>query len=112
VFLCLFVICTANGYARSEAACVMFLQKARDAKRVYATVVHAKNSSDGFKDQGILHPSRNSQKLLLEQCYQECGTDPRTVKYFEAHGTATKVCFIQVQSKSLPSAVNNYVLMK
>jgi fatty acid synthase len=95
----LLVIYTANGYVRGEAACVVFLQKARDAKRVYATVVHAKNNSDGFKDQGILHPSRHAQKLLLEQCYQECGTDPRTVKYFETHGTATKVCLFQVQSK-------------
>jgi fatty acid synthase len=78
---------------------VVFLQKARDAKRVYATVMHVKNNSDGFKDQGIFYPSRYAHRLLLEQCYQECGTDPRTVKYFEAHGTATKVSFIQVQSK-------------
>jgi fatty acid synthase len=81
----------------------MYLQKFREAKRVYATVVHAKNSSDGFKDEGIIHPSRYAQKLLLEQCYQECGIDPRTVGYFEAHGTATKVCFVEAQSKVFSS---------
>ncbi|XP_021929707.1 fatty acid synthase-like [Zootermopsis nevadensis] len=85
----------ADGYARSEAACVMFLQKTRDAKRIYATVVHAKNNSDGFTDEGILHPSRHAQKLLLEQCYQECGIDPSAVKYIEAHGTGTRVCIFK-----------------
>jgi fatty acid synthase len=79
----------------------MFLQKARDAKRVYATVVHVKNNSDGFKDEGITYPSRHLHKLLLDQCYEECGTDPSEVKYFEAHGTATKVCFIQVQANAV-----------
>jgi fatty acid synthase len=76
----------------------MFLQKFREAKRVYATVVHAKNNSDGFKDEGIVYLSRYTQKLLLEQCYQECGIDTR-IEYFEAHGAATNVCFVQVQSK-------------
>jgi fatty acid synthase len=57
---------------RSEAGCVMFLQKFRDAKRVYATVVHAKTNSDGFKDEGITYPSGDMHRLLLEQCYEEC----------------------------------------
>ena len=31
----------------------IYLQKAQNAKRIYATVVHAKNNSDGNKQQGI-----------------------------------------------------------
>jgi fatty acid synthase len=88
---------------------VMFLQKFREAKRVYAAVMHAKNNNDGFKDKGILHPSRYAQKLLLEQCYQECGIDPSTVGYFEAHGTATNVCFFQVQSKVSSYVCSHYL---
>lgn len=29
---------TANGYARSEAAAAIFLQKAKDSRRIYAKV--------------------------------------------------------------------------
>jgi fatty acid synthase len=58
-------------------------------------VVHAKTNSDGFKDEGITYPSGDMHRLLLEQCYEECGADTRAVEYFEAHGTGTKVCFVE-----------------
>jgi hypothetical protein len=91
----------------------MFLQKARDAKRIYATVVNAKTNCDGFKDKGISHPSGKMQSLLLRQCCEECGVNPSSVEYCEAHGTATKVCFIQDQTKiSLLSIINYYVLIE
>lgn len=38
-----------SGFVRSEAISVIFLQKAVDAKRIYATVVYSKTSNDGFK---------------------------------------------------------------
>ncbi|PSN32561.1 hypothetical protein C0J52_22028 [Blattella germanica] len=81
----------ANGYARSEAVCVMFLQKARNAKRIYATVLHSKTNCDGYKEQGITYPSGEMQRVLLEDFYFECNVDPATVDYVEAHGTGTKV---------------------
>jgi fatty acid synthase len=91
----------------------MFLQKARDAKRVYATVMHAKTNSDGFKDQGFSYPSGEMHKLLLEQCYQECGADTSALEYIEAHGTATEVCFFKFKQRSLfLCAVNSYMLIK
>ena len=80
---------------RSEAICVVFLQKACDAKRVYATVVNAKTNADGYKNVGMLHPSGEMHKVLLEQCYHECGADTNLLEYVEAHGTGTKVCFVQ-----------------
>jgi fatty acid synthase len=85
---------TANGFVRSEAICAMFLQRARDAKRVYATVLNAKTKCDGFKEEGILHPCGDMHRLLLEECYQECSADCSSLEYFEAHGTGTKVSFI------------------
>jgi hypothetical protein len=33
-------------------------------------------------------------KMLLEQCYEECGADINLMEYSEAHGTGTKVSFI------------------
>lgn len=37
----------ATGYTRSEAVCLVFLQKAKDAKRIYSTVLYSKTNCDG-----------------------------------------------------------------
>ncbi|XP_014204160.1 fatty acid synthase-like [Copidosoma floridanum] len=81
----------ANGYVRSESIAVIFLQKAKDAKRVYATVVHGKINCDGFKEQGVTFPSSHMQGVLLKEFYLECGIPPSLVSYIEAHGTGTRV---------------------
>ncbi|KAL7302666.1 hypothetical protein TKK_0004723 [Trichogramma kaykai] len=82
---------SGNGYVRSEAAVVIFLQKSRCARRVYATVVNSKCNTDGHKDQGITFPNGNMQNRLMREVYAEAGIDPRDVAYVEAHGTGTKV---------------------
>ena len=46
------VICTGDGYCRSEAIVAIYLQKMESVKRVYATLVHSKTNSDGYKDNG------------------------------------------------------------
>lgn len=81
----------ANGYARSEAISLVFLQKAKDAKRVYATFIHGKTNCDGFKEQGITFPSSIMQGKLLENFYKEVGLSPSVLDYIEAHATGTKV---------------------
>lgn len=81
----------ANGYARSEAVCVLYLQKVKHAKRVYARVVHAKTNNDGYKEQGITYPSGILQQRLLEEFYDECEIKPSDIAWVEAHGTGTKV---------------------
>lgn len=78
---------------RSEAAVVIFLQKASAAKRVYATIVNAKTNTDGNKEQGITFPSGEMQKKLVKEVYSEAGINPADVVYLEAHGTGTKVNF-------------------
>ncbi|XP_057319878.1 fatty acid synthase-like [Microplitis mediator] len=81
----------ANGYARSETVSVVFLQKAKNAKRIYATVVHGKTNCDGFKEQGITFPSSLMQGVLLKEFYEECKIPPSIVNYVEAHATGTAV---------------------
>ncbi|XP_053616908.1 fatty acid synthase-like [Plodia interpunctella] len=81
----------ANGYARSEAIVVCFLQKAKDSKRVYAQLLHAKTNCDGYKEQGITYPAGHIQKLLLREFYEECSIPPSELEFVEAHGTGTKV---------------------
>ncbi|XP_076294356.1 fatty acid synthase-like isoform X2 [Lasioglossum baleicum] len=81
----------ANGYVRSEAISVIFLQKAKDAKRIYATVVYTKTNCDGYKEQGISFPASAIQKKLLEEFYRDCKLPPTILSYLEAHGTGTSV---------------------
>lgn len=82
---------SGNGYVRSEAAVVLYLQKSSDSKRVYATVVNSKTNTDGNKVQGITFPSGGMQNKLMREVYTEAGINPADVVYVEAHGTGTKV---------------------
>ncbi|XP_031641000.1 fatty acid synthase-like [Contarinia nasturtii] len=79
------------GYTRSEAVCSLFLQKSRDAKRIYAKVIYSDTNCDGFKNEGILHPSSKMQYELINDFYQHLKIEPQRVCYIEAHGTGTKV---------------------
>ncbi|XP_053662286.1 fatty acid synthase-like [Anopheles marshallii] len=81
----------ASGYSRSEANAVILLQKAKDAKRIYAHVVNTKTNCDGYKLEGITFPSNKVQKQLLDELYSEVPYDPKDVSYVEAHSTGTVV---------------------
>ncbi|XP_023310464.1 fatty acid synthase-like [Anoplophora glabripennis] len=80
-----------NGYVRSEAVAVLFLQRTKNAKRIYAEVVYAKTNCDGYKEQGITFPSKERQGELLTEFYDECGVDRYSLSFLEAHGTGTTV---------------------
>ncbi|GJQ79755.1 hypothetical protein Trydic_g23232 [Trypoxylus dichotomus] len=81
----------ADGYARSEGVVVMLLEKARGAKRIYSKVVHVKTNCDGFKNEGITFPSSVAQMELMNEFYEECKVDPRSLTFLEAHCAGTKV---------------------
>ncbi|XP_075559836.1 fatty acid synthase-like [Dermacentor variabilis] len=80
-----------NGYVRSETVGVFFLQRASEARRIYAKVINVKANTDGYKTEGITFPSSKLQERLLREVYAEAKVDPRKVGYVEAHGTGTKV---------------------
>jgi hypothetical protein len=44
------------------------------------------------------YPSTDMHKMLLENCYEECGVDIILLEYFEAHGTGTEVSFIKCET--------------
>ncbi|CAH0677167.1 unnamed protein product [Chilo suppressalis] len=78
-----------DGYVRSDAISVLFLQKARDAKRIYSEVYHAKaNYSLRFDDQflSIRHPKEIED--FLQAFYSEIDVSPEEVEYVEGHGSA------------------------
>nr|XP_050845856.1 fatty acid synthase-like isoform X1 [Vespula vulgaris] len=81
----------ANGYTRSEGVSVAFLQKAKTAKRIYATIIHAKTNCDGYKQEGITFPSNKMQSTLFKEFYKECNVSTDFISYIEAHGTGTRV---------------------
>lgn len=70
---------------------MIFLQKAKHAKRIYATVVYTKSNCDGYKEQGITFPASAVQRMLLEDFYRECKLSPTCLSFLEAHGTGTSV---------------------
>ncbi|XP_030080615.1 fatty acid synthase [Drosophila hydei] len=81
----------ASGYTRSETINCMFLQRKRDAKRVYASVIYSKTNCDGYKPEGITYPSGKVQQKLLEEFYKEIDLTPNDLGYLEAHSTGTVV---------------------
>ncbi|XP_011707051.1 PREDICTED: fatty acid synthase-like, partial [Wasmannia auropunctata] len=85
----------ANGYSRAETVSVAYLQKMKNAKRIYAICPHIKLNSDGYKENGIIYPSSFMQSTLLTELYNECGIPTSCLDYVEAHGTGTKVGDVQ-----------------
>ncbi|XP_012058768.1 PREDICTED: fatty acid synthase-like [Atta cephalotes] len=81
----------ADGYTRSETVAMVYLQKAKNAKRIYATCPYIKLNSDGYKKEGITYPSILMQSTLLTEFYKECGIPMSCLDYVETHGTATKI---------------------
>ncbi|XP_067207658.1 fatty acid synthase-like isoform X2 [Linepithema humile] len=81
----------ASGYSRSEAVSVVYLQKAKNAKRIYAICKQIKLNNDGYKEEGITYPSTHMQSALLTEVYNECKVPPSDLDYIETHATATKV---------------------
>jgi fatty acid synthase len=84
----------ANGFVRGEAVAALYLQKIKDAKRVYATLVHSKINSDGYKQQSMYYPSHVSQTELEMKFYQELDMNPNVVNFIEAHCTGNVVKLI------------------
>ncbi|XP_043463802.1 fatty acid synthase-like [Leptopilina heterotoma] len=81
----------ADGYTRSEAIVVYFLQKARDAKRIYAEV---KNIQTGFtnvcNDQFLQYPKCDSQVELMRRTLKESGLSGKDISFVEADGSGIK----------------------
>ncbi|CAH0727200.1 unnamed protein product, partial [Brenthis ino] len=74
-----------DGSVRSEAVSVIFLQKAKDAKRIYSQVYHVKS---GYSKPEIhCFPNRGENDILafLQEFYSEIDVAPSSVEYVEAN---------------------------
>lgn len=81
----------ACGYSRAESISILFLQRRKDAKRIYANFIYSKTNCDGFKNEGLHYPSGNIQKKLLQEFYEDINLSPysKELSYIEAHSTGT-----------------------
>ncbi|XP_063239172.1 fatty acid synthase-like isoform X1 [Bacillus rossius redtenbacheri] len=93
-----------SGYARSEACVVMHLQRAENAKRIYATVVHAQTAWYGERDAGIVRPVSDHVVQFLQSFYEKSGIDPTHIDYLEASGCALKV-YEEAEFKAVSKAL-------
>ncbi|CAH0625662.1 unnamed protein product [Chrysodeixis includens] len=77
----------ADGYVRADAINVLFLQKAKNAHRIYAQVYHAKGNYHLRPDAGFLY-NRESEDLekFYKEFYSETDVDPKNIEYIEANG--------------------------
>lgn len=81
----------ADGFVRSEAMVMIFLQREVNAKRIYGHIVHVETSSDGFKQEGITYPSLEKQTELFQHFYKTIDVNPNSVSFVEMHCAGTVV---------------------
>ncbi|XP_028159425.1 fatty acid synthase-like [Ostrinia furnacalis] len=83
----------ADGCAKSEAINVLFLQKEKDALRIYAEITHVKSEFLSLGNQkdprfGFYREPRIVRNFL-NKFYDEAGIVPQAVEYVEGVGSAT-----------------------
>ncbi|WFE37426.1 type I polyketide synthase [Micromonospora sp. WMMD998] len=81
-----------TGFGEGSGAVVLKRteQAIADGDQIYAILKGSAVNHDGHTD-GITSPNSQAQADLLLAAWQNAGIDPRTLGYFEAHGTATRV---------------------
>ncbi|KAL3259207.1 hypothetical protein ABHI18_005413 [Aspergillus niger] len=84
----------ANGYARGEGIACMVIKPLsvalRDRNPIRAIIRGTGVNSDG-RTPGIAQPSCGAQIDLIRRTYARFGLSPDQTRYFEAHGTGTRV---------------------
>ncbi|CAB3220026.1 unnamed protein product [Arctia plantaginis] len=84
----------AQGCARSEAINVLFLQRAKNALRIYADILHVKSEYVGMIKESTspkfgFYRGLNNTIDFLKTFYKEAGISADAIEYFEAFGCAT-----------------------
>ena len=84
----------ADGFVMGEGVGAVVLKRRADAERdgdrIYAVIRGSGCNNDG-RSEGPMTPRPGGQLEALQLAYADAGFSPRTVGYFEAHGTATTV---------------------
>ncbi|KAL2734260.1 fatty acid synthase-like [Vespula squamosa] len=81
----------ASGYSRSESVAVLFLQKAKNAKRIYAEI-SAANVMFGecIKENTVMYNTAEFLAQTMRETLDQNGLKSSDISYIEADGTAVK----------------------
>ncbi|KAG8183232.1 hypothetical protein JTE90_014407 [Oedothorax gibbosus] len=80
-----------DGMLRTEAITAVFIQKARTARRAYASVTVSRFYTAGYVPEGISVPSGPMETQIMKDVLEEAKVRPDEIQYVEAHGTGTQV---------------------
>ncbi|MGF1511223.1 MAG: aminotransferase class I/II-fold pyridoxal phosphate-dependent enzyme [Myxococcota bacterium] len=84
----------ADGFVQSDGVGVVFLKRLTDAladgDRIHAIIAGSGCNNDG-RGEGPMTPRFEGQVEVLRAAYEDAGISPASVKYIEAHGTATNI---------------------
>lgn len=81
----------ANGYGRSDGIVVLYVQRACQAKRVYASILGASSRFNGNREGGFRDLDTNAMTKFIQEFYDDCKVDPKDVEYVECYGSAQQV---------------------
>lgn len=82
-----------SGFCRSEAIISVLIQKKKNCRRAYATIIGGGINVDGYKKEGISYPAPEIHLNLIQQVFRDFEINPNDVTYFEAHSTGKVVFF-------------------
>jgi 8-amino-7-oxononanoate synthase len=84
----------ADGFVQSDGVGMVFLKRLDDAladgDRIHAVILGSGCNNDG-RGEGPMTPRVEGQMAVLNEAYADAGVSPSSVRYFEAHGTATNI---------------------
>lgn len=79
------------GSTRSDAVVIVYMQRAKDAKRVYATAVNAATNTEGFRLEGVIYPTNGQQIELFKEVLDNAKVKPADVDYVESSACGEQV---------------------
>ncbi|KAG5891275.1 hypothetical protein JTB14_019645 [Gonioctena quinquepunctata] len=80
----------ASGYGRSEGVVVMYIQRASEARRSYASIQHIATRFDGTHGGNLLNIEEKGIVEFLEEFYQKSPVKPEDIEYVETYGCGRK----------------------
>ncbi|CAH2007391.1 unnamed protein product [Acanthoscelides obtectus] len=80
----------ASGYGRGDGVAIMYLQKASQARRVYATIEGISTIFNGNQPGGLLDIDVNNMTEFMEDFYKDTSVKPEDVEYVETYGCGLK----------------------
>ncbi|XP_050421854.1 fatty acid synthase-like [Adelges cooleyi] len=75
---------SGQGFARTDAIVTVYLQRAKNAKRVYATALNACANTEGFRLEGATYQSNVQQIELFKEVLGNTKLSPDDVVYVES----------------------------